>query len=468
MKSAVIIAALGFSLAVGFGQSVPDPAEQLLRYRKDLAERRNSSLAHFRIAEILNQQGDYQAAANEFREALSGDLQPRWIEAWAHVDLGEIYEITGQFDRAANEYWRAVKTRDNTQGALTEANQRLQSDDTGPAAQSRTAPQDLLSRTDPEYSAEARLAELEGTVVVAAVVDGSEYPRDLRVTQSLGLGLDEKAMEAVQQWRFRPDTKSTNVAVDFSLQSKQSRWHLIGVDFRPAEGASRPSVLSPFYPSGAGVFTGAAIEEGRLLGAIGRQAFIALTFDVDENGVPAHIQVARSSDIVWNDQAMAVLRAWRFTPGMKDGKPVSVPCTFDFAWGPRNLGSKEAAQLRSVLHAPPAAAPSTFTSRLEVIYGPDPLYPAQARDTGVQGTVTVMLVVDEDGTPLDARVMESLGSVVDGSVTDALRQWRFRPSLINGQPATASVVIEVSFQLPDRVSSKIIDPPRTSTRPAQQ
>ena len=59
------------------------------------------------------------------------------------------------------------------------------------------------------------------------------------------------------------------------------------------------------------------------------------------------------------------------------------------------------------------------------------------------------------------------GSVVDGSVTDALRQWRFRPPLINGQPATASVIIEVSFQLPDRVSSRILDPPR-ATRPAQQ
>ncbi|MBZ5631569.1 MAG: TonB family protein [Acidobacteriia bacterium] len=465
MNSAVFIAALGFSLAVGFGQSVPDPAEQLLQYRKDLAEKHNSSLAHFRIAEILSQQGDYQSAANEFREALSGDLQPRWIEAWAHVDLGGIYDITGQRDRAANEYWRAVKTRDNTQGALTEANQRLQSDDTGPAAQSRTAPQDLLSRTDPEYSAEARLAELEGTVVVTGVVDESEYPRDLRVTQSLGLGLDEKAIEAVQQWRFRPDTKSTNVAVDFSLPSKQSRWHLIGVDFRPPEGASRPNVLSPFYPSGAGVFTGAAIEQGRLLGAIGRQAFIALSFDVDENGVPAHIQVARSSDIVWNDQAMAVLRAWRFTPGMKDGRPVSVPCTFDFAWGPRNLGSREAAQLRSVLHAPPA--PSTFTSHPEVIYSPDPPYPQQARDTGVEGTVTAILAVGEDGAPRDVRVMEGLGSVVDGSVTDALRQWRFRPPLINGQPATASVIIEVSFQLPDRVSSRILDPPR-ATRPAQQ
>jgi len=149
MKSAVLIAALGFSLAVGFGQNTLDPAAQVLQYRQELAEKRNSSLAHFRIAEILEQQGNLQGAANEFREALGGDLQPRWIEVWAHVGLGRIYEITCQSDRAANEYWRAVRTRDNTQGALTEASQRLQSDDTEPTGESRTAPQDLLSRTDP-------------------------------------------------------------------------------------------------------------------------------------------------------------------------------------------------------------------------------------------------------------------------------------------------------------------------------
>ena len=125
MKSAVLIAVLGVWMAVGFGQSVPDPAAQLLQYRKDLEARRNSSLAHFRIAEIMTRQGDYQSAGNEFREALSGDLQPRWIEVWSHVDLGEIYELTGQRDRAANEYRLAIRTDDNTQGALTEARAHL-------------------------------------------------------------------------------------------------------------------------------------------------------------------------------------------------------------------------------------------------------------------------------------------------------------------------------------------------------
>ncbi len=458
MKLVIVIATLGVSMAIGFSQRITDPVEQ---YRKDLETNPGSSLAHFRIAEILSQQGKYQAAANEFREALSGDLQPRWTEVWAHIDLGRIFDTTGQHDRAVREYQFAFETGDNTQDALAEATEYLRSVGVTPAAPIslvRTAPPELLSRSDPEYSDEARLAELEGTVVVAGVAGEDGRARDLLVSQSLGLGLDEKAIEAVQQWRFKPGTKPSRVTVDFSLPSKQSRWHLIGVDFRPPEGASRPSVLTAYYPTGAGVFSGPAIEEGRLLGAIGRQAFVSLSFDVDEGGVPIHIQVERSSDSVWNDQATAILRQWRFTSGMKDGKPVTVPCTFAFAWGPRNLGSREVARLLSALH--PLPTPGGDTSFPSVIYSPVPPYSEQARNAGLEGTVTVSLRVGEDGTPRDMRVTQGLGPMIDESVTAALDQWRFSPPLLNGQAASAGVVIEVRFQLPDSVVSKVLPPPR--------
>jgi Tfp pilus assembly protein PilF len=85
MKPAVLIATLVISMAVGYGQRASDPLE---RYRQDLEANPHNSLAHFRIAEILSQQGNYQSATNEFREALSGDLQPRWIEVWSHINLG--------------------------------------------------------------------------------------------------------------------------------------------------------------------------------------------------------------------------------------------------------------------------------------------------------------------------------------------------------------------------------------------
>jgi tetratricopeptide (TPR) repeat protein len=84
-------------------------------------------LAHYRIAEALFQQHNYQSSALEFFEALKGDREPRWTEVWSHINLGKIFDFTGQRDRAINEYRLAQKTRDNTRGALDEAAKYLES-----------------------------------------------------------------------------------------------------------------------------------------------------------------------------------------------------------------------------------------------------------------------------------------------------------------------------------------------------
>ena len=91
--------------------------DALKEYQKALETNRTSSLAHYRIAEAYFLQNNYQPAANEFREVLAGDLEPKWTEVWAHINLGEIFDITGQRERAVNEYNLAIRTKDNTQGA---------------------------------------------------------------------------------------------------------------------------------------------------------------------------------------------------------------------------------------------------------------------------------------------------------------------------------------------------------------
>jgi TonB family protein len=65
----------------------------------------------------------------------------------------------------------------------------------------------LVFKVEPEYSEEARKAKFQGTVVLQVVVDEKGQPRDLRVVRPLGLGLDEKAIEAVMKWKFRPGYK---------------------------------------------------------------------------------------------------------------------------------------------------------------------------------------------------------------------------------------------------------------------
>jgi protein TonB len=64
-----------------------------------------------------------------------------------------------------------------------------------------------IYRPDPDFSDEARKARLQGTVVLDIIVDETGKARNIRVRQSLGLGLDEQAIKTLQLWRFKPGTK---------------------------------------------------------------------------------------------------------------------------------------------------------------------------------------------------------------------------------------------------------------------
>jgi aminopeptidase N len=103
-----------------------DLAGALAEFNKALDANRNSSLAHYRVAEVFFLQRNYQAAANAYRECLNGDGDPRWTEVWSHIQLGKIFDITGQRERAVNEYRQALQTNDNTQGAEDEARRYIQ------------------------------------------------------------------------------------------------------------------------------------------------------------------------------------------------------------------------------------------------------------------------------------------------------------------------------------------------------
>jgi TonB family protein len=83
----------------------------------------------------------------------------------------------------------------------------------------------IISQVDPEFSEEARKAKFQGLCVLSIIVEPDGTPSNIRVSSSLGMGLDEKAIEAVKKWRFRPSMKDghpvrygpVEVDVDFHL-----------------------------------------------------------------------------------------------------------------------------------------------------------------------------------------------------------------------------------------------------------
>jgi aminopeptidase N len=112
------------SVAIRSGEQfvqVGDFANALKEYQKALDVNKTSSLAHYRIGELFFKQSNYQSAANEFRAAIDGDLQPKWVEVWSRINLGKLFDVTGQRSRAVNEYRQAMRTHDDTAGAQKEA-----------------------------------------------------------------------------------------------------------------------------------------------------------------------------------------------------------------------------------------------------------------------------------------------------------------------------------------------------------
>jgi len=102
------------------------------------------------------------------------------------------------------------------------------------ATASLLLPQEILHATQPkvihtvkaEYTKEALDAKLQGDVVLSAAVDVDGVPTDIKVTRGLGMGLDEKAVECVKQWRFSPGSShgdpisvKVQIEVNFRLPS---------------------------------------------------------------------------------------------------------------------------------------------------------------------------------------------------------------------------------------------------------
>jgi tetratricopeptide (TPR) repeat protein len=107
--------------------------EAIQEYQHALDLQSSNSLAHFRMGEAMFNQKNFQSAANAFRAALGGDLDPKWVDVWCHIYIGKIYDILGQRERAVNEYSLAQHLGDDTAGAQQEAGKYLQRPYTGDA-----------------------------------------------------------------------------------------------------------------------------------------------------------------------------------------------------------------------------------------------------------------------------------------------------------------------------------------------
>jgi TonB family protein len=190
----------------------------------------------------------------------------------------------------------------------------------------------VTAKPKPEYTGEARLARLEGSVLLSLIVGADGLPRDIQVVRSLGLGLDESAVENLRAWQFKAGSRNgsavdvlVNEEVFFRPQRTLWDWHAVRAVFLSPQSIERPVLIQAKFPATI------SVEEN---------ASVTMTFDVGPRGVPVNLRVVKSSNAKWEAELLrAVSEDWRFRPGYIHakattvGKPTTVPAWFEFVRG---------------------------------------------------------------------------------------------------------------------------------------
>jgi TonB family protein len=183
----------------------------------------------------------------------------------------------------------------------------------------------ILSKVQPEYSEEARIARLQGSVVLSIVVDANGTPRDFQVLRPLGLGLDEMAIAAVGQWRFNPGLKGgmpvnvrATVEVNFRLLSGPlDGWFLTHVSFSYPPSAQRPKIKILRYQD--------LPHPAQLTGNY------QVDLDIDTEGNPQDVTISGLPPVDL-DVFAAEIRKWRFEPAKTGDTPVKAHASLTLAW----------------------------------------------------------------------------------------------------------------------------------------
>ena len=185
--------------------------------------------------------------------------------------------------------------------------------------------------TKPSYTEQARLAGVEGTVVVYAEITKDGSPENLRILRSLGFGLDEEAIRSVQQWRFEPSQESekpSRVAMYVPVRFRLDR-QIYGAQLPSAAGENEifqiaeggitvPRIISRVEPS----YT----EEARTAKIGGT---VVLFAEITSAGTVENVVVLHKLGKGLDESAVRAIKQWKFSPALKDGRPVAVMITIE-------------------------------------------------------------------------------------------------------------------------------------------
>jgi TonB family protein len=281
----------------------------------------------------------------------------------------------------------------------------------------------LLHRTAVPYPNAARQRGIQGAVVVEVALDASGNVGDAHVISG-PLELRRAVLESVLQWHFTHDSANGTrlVTVQFQLPAAESV-RPPAPDFRPAVVVSQPAPYAPLGRAVKSIDILGLPPEGRteLLARLPVHAGEVLSAELAEGTgrvvreFDEHLNMGLS--ITPAGEAVIQIVAPGYTPSLPQ------PVTSSRIHGDFNV---QQAKLRSAV---------------------PPVYPPLAKQARIQGMVKLRATLGKDGTVQNLMVISGHPLLVPAAL-DAVKQWVYEPTVLNGTPTDVETEIEVNFSLP--------------------
>lgn len=336
----------------------------------------------------------------------------------------------------------------------------------------------LVKRVDPVYPPLARQARIQGKVVLNIVISKSGDVENVTLVSGHPM-LAPAAIEAVKQWKYmpympngEPAAVQTSVQVDFKLADKPPE-NIAG----DAPGGLPPGAIGSIA-SGSRVRVSESVMRGLRIQQMDPvyppyalqsrvEGPVVLDVYIDNSGAVEKVDLISGHPLL-APAAIEAVKQWRYRPYVYGNPaPVETTATLIFTLSADHPGE---GIVRDAPPAPPnnsgvfsgiiSSAPpagSRLPQRVRVSSGValgllvkkvDPEYPADAKEQHIQGVVVLKENIDKEGNVYNVELISGHPLLAPAAM-DAVRQWKYKPYLLNGIPVAVETQAQVNFTLSD-------------------
>jgi len=168
---------------------------------------------------------------------------------------------------------------------------------------------------------------------------------------------------------------------------------------------------------------------------------VELRVQISPDGAVKQVEVVSGHPILAK-AAVDAMAQWKFQPQLRNGKPAEAETLLDFVFaGPGHVSVPGFA-----VPVPAGPDDKVKVTPAALIHSVPPRYPSKAMKKRISGTVRVYGQITKEGEVEDLEALSGDPLLIPAAL-DAIRQWRYKPTLVDGVPAQVDTCIEVRFEL---------------------